>query len=226
MKRAFLLLLIFNVPNEAALAGESPFNYINIYFGIGNYKSPLIYTYSLEYSRDINLSKKSSFLIGAEWENFYQHEKYEVDTNFVGGVNINGPVTIRYYSHTEKIMFMNLAIAYKYYISKNKNNSIYVQTEINLNYMVRQLSKGEYLYRDSSQTLFPGPYSYSDIKHEGNNIWLPDNIRPAFSIGYLKNINKRLAYNFKFDLIVAIPYQTPSDLAILYPKLCIGLAFH
>ena len=226
MKCIYPVVFIFSVFLGSAHAGESPYNYLNANFGIGMFSSPLIYTYSLDYSRDVRLSDKSSLSFGLEWDNYYQHHEYVVDTNFSWYGNPTGStIEIKYYFRNNMVMALNPSIGYKLWLRNSKSSAIYIESKIEIVFDIREVNKYEYYYRDSSQSLHLGPFSGTSKEIEYNKEWTPDNLKPAFSVGYLKTINKHLAYHFKLEVILAIPDQNPGDLALLFPKLGFGIAF-
>jgi len=225
MKRFFLLTLFYFTTISTASAGEPPRSYLNANFGLGNFKSPLIYNYSLNYTIDLNISKRSSITLGLEWENYFQHVEYPVDTNFINGPNTTGAPTPQYYFINYKTMTLEPSLGYKYWLKKSKSKALYLEAKIYIVVDIVKVAKYEYYYRDFNQTLQLGPYSWTNKETHGRYIWGPDNIKPCLTFGYLKNINEHFAWHFKFDLIIAVPDQNPRDLALLYPKLGIGLVF-
>ena len=122
---------------------------------------------------------------------------------------------------------MNLdpALGYKYWLLQRKAKAFYLEAKFNFIYSVREVAHYEYYYWDTTQSLHLGPYSQTSIGTRKRYRWYPENIRPGISFGYLNNINKHFDWHFKFDIVIAIPDQSPGDLSLFYPKVGVGLAF-
>jgi len=224
MKRFFPLILFYISTISTVFAGEPHRHYLNANFGIGNFESPVVYNYSLNYTIDLSISKKSNITLGLEWDNFFQ-QPYNIDTIYPGSVSLIGADTYKINVRNHSVMSFNPSFGYKYWVMQNVSNAMYLEGKLNLIFAIRDVYKYEVYSRDTNQVLY-GPTAVSSGNTESEELLMADGFRPGLTIGYLKKINEHLDWHFKLDVLFSIPNHNSNDLALFYPKLGVGLAFH
>jgi hypothetical protein len=126
MKYPYMLLLVLLFSYKNNYGKLYPKYYFRLQAGAYSFKKPVMSFFSVEFNKDIPLSKRSSLNYGVSMEWYRQHSSYDLDTNFqfIGQQSGNPGSRIYYYKYNANSLSFNFG--YKYWIVNRKKSKIYI----------------------------------------------------------------------------------------------------